>query len=232
MYVRLNGLSNEDLLQLTGEHITRARALRQDHHVPLRSQLRPRRVAVTAFVGGVLGAIVYSAVPEATRPRLVAENPPVTLDGSGDMSLAFSALCDEVHYALIGHPDTATWAFRATGRQGVLQSVFKQGAIARALIATDRFLTGGDISVYRPTARFIEAAAVGDLLAGSGPRAAYLACQPSSEAPLDHVLEGILLPRASFKREVPVWTGVHVGFPHAPVTDRDDIFLVRFGSSE
>ena len=214
------------------EHITRARALRQDHHVPFRSQLRPRRVAVTAFVAGVLFAIVYSAVPEANRPRLVAETPPVTLDGSGVLSVTFSTLCDEVHYALIGHPDTATWAFRATGRQGALESVFKQGAIARALIAVDRFLTGGEISVYRPTARFMEAAAVGDLLAGSRPRAAYLACQPISESPLDHVLEGMLLPRASLEREVPVWTGVHVGFPHAPVTDRDDVFLIRFGSSE
>ena len=215
------------------EHVRRARALRRDHRVPLRSQLRPWRIAVVALVAGVLGAIVFSAVvPEVSRPRLVAETTPVTPDGSGVLSLSPSALCDEVRYALIGRPDTATWAFRATGRQGALQSVFKQSAIVRALIAVDRFLTGGEISVYRPTARFIEAAAVRDLLAGSSPRAAYLACRPSPEAPLDRVLEGMLLPRAPLEREAPIWTGAPVGFPHAPATDRDDVFLIRFGSSE
>ena len=215
------------------EHVRRARALRQDHRVPLRSQLRPRRVAVAALVAGVLGAIVYSAVvPEVSRPRLIAETPAVTPDGAGVLSLSSSVLCDEVRYALIGHPDTAAWAFRATGRQGTLRSVFKEGAIARALIAVDRFLTGGEISVYRPTARFIEAAAVGDLLADSGAQAAYLACRSGPEAPLDHVLEGMLLPRASLEREAPVWTGAHVGFPHAPVTDHEDVFLVHFGFSE
>ena len=214
------------------EHVRRARALRQDHRVPLRFQLRPRRVAVAALAAGVLGAIVYAAAPEANRPRLVAETPAATPDGSGVLPLSPSVLCDEVDYALIGHPDTAAWAFRATGRQGTLRSVFKQGAIARALIAVDRFLTGGEISVYRPTARFIEAAAVGDLLAGSGAQAAYLACRPDPEAPLDRALEGMLLPRASLEREAPVWTGAPVGFPHAPVTDRDDVFLVRFGSPE
>ena len=219
--------------QARREHVRRARALREDHRVPLRSQLRPRRVAVVALVAGVLGAIVYSAVaPEANRPRMVAETPAVTPDGSGVLSLSPSTLCNEVRYALIGHPETAAWAFRATGRQGALESVFKQGAIARALIAVDRFLTGGEISVYRPTARFIEAAAVRDLLAGSGAQAAYLACRPGPEAPLDRVLEGMLLPRASLDREAPVWTGAPVGFPHAPVTDRDDVFLIRFGSSE
>ena len=215
------------------EHVRRARALREDHQVPLRSQLRPRRVAVVALVAGFLGAIVYPAVvPEVSRPGLVAETPAGTPDGSGVLPLSPSALCDEVRYALIGHPDTAAWAFRATGREGALQSVFKQGAIARAWIAVDRFLTGGESSVFRPAARFIEAAAVGDLLAGSGAQAAYLACRPGPEAPLDRVLEGMLLPRASLDREAPVWTGAHVGFPHAPATDRDDVFLIRFGSPE
>ena len=172
------------------EHIARARALRQDHRAPLGSQFRPRRVVVTAFLAGLLCAIVYSAVPQANRPRLVAEAPPAALDVSADSSLPSSTLCDELHYALIGQPDTATWAFRATGRQGTLDTVFKQSAIARAFIALDRLLTGGESSVYRPTARFVEAAAVGDLLAGSGPRASYLACRSGSEAPLDHVLEG------------------------------------------
>ena len=187
---------------------------------------------VTAFLAGLLCAIVYSAVPQANRPRLVAEAPPAALDVSADSSLPSSTLCDELHYALIGQPDTATWAFRATGRQGTLDTVFKQSAIARAFIALDRLLTGGESSVYRPTARFVEAAAVGDLLAGSGPRASYLACRSGSEAPLDHVLEGVLLPRASLEQEVPVWTGVHVGFPHPPVNDREDVFLIRFGSSD
>ena len=137
---------------------------------------------------------------------------------------------DSVEFCLCDTPSV----FRplATGLQGTLQSVFKQGAIARAWIAVDRFLTGGESSVYRPTARFIEAAAVGDLLAGSGPRAAYLACRPGPEAPLDRVLEGVLLPRASLDREAPVWTAAHAGFPHAPATDRDDVILIRSGSPE
>ena len=94
-------------------------------------------------MAGVLGAIVYSVVPEANRPRLVAQTPPVTLDDTGGLSLSSSALCDEVHYVLTGHPDTATRAFRATGCEGALRSVFKQGAIVRALITVDCFLTGG-----------------------------------------------------------------------------------------
>lgn len=112
---------------------------------------------------------------------------------------------DSVEFCLCVPPSV----FRplATGRQGALQSVFKQSAIARAWIAIDRFLTGGESSVYRLAARFIEAAAVGDLLAGSGPREAFFACRPGPEAPLDRVLEGMLLPRASLDREAPVWPG-------------------------
>ena len=214
------------------EHVARARALREEHRAPIGSYLRPRRIAVTAFLAGMLCGVVYSAMPEAGIPRLVPEVPPAAVDGFAVPSLGPSALCDELHYALIGPPDTATWAFRATGRQGALDTVLKQGAIARALIALDRFLTGGEISTYRPTARFVKAAAVGDLLGGSGPYDAYLACRPSSGGSLDHALEGILLRRASLEQEVSVWTGVHVGFPVRPVTDREDVFLIRFGPSE
>ena len=180
----------------------------------------------------MLCAIVYFAMPEVGLPRLVPDVPPAAVDGSAVPLLAPSTRCDELHYALIGPPDTATWAFRATGRLGALDTVMKQGAIARALIALDRFLTGGEISTYRPTARFVKAAAVGDLLGGSGPYDAYLACRPSSGESLDHALEGVLLPRGSLKQEVSVWTGVHVGFPHHAVTDREDVFLIRFGPSE
>ena len=212
------------------EHIARARALRQDQCAPFASQLRPRRVAVTAFLAGILFAIAYSAVPEANRPRLVAETLPAAVDGSS--SYPFSVLCNELRYAVIGKPETAAWVFRATGRQGVLDTVFKQGVIARALIAVDRFLTGGESSVYRPTARFIEASAVGDLLVSSSPQAAYLVCRSSSDASHDHALEGVLLPRASLEQEAPFWTDVHVGFPHPPVTDREDVLIVRFRSPE
>ena len=215
-----------------GEHIARARALRQDQRAPLISQLRPRRVAVTAFLAGVLFAIVYSAVPKVNLPRLVAETSPAAFDDSAASSFPSSVLCDELHYALIGRPETAAWVFRATGRQGALDTVFKQGAIARALIAVDRFLTGGESSVYRPTARFIEAAAVENLLVSSSPHAAYLACRSNSDARLDHALEGVLLPRASLEREAPYWTEAQVGFPHPPVTDREDVLLIRFGHSE
>ena len=214
------------------EHVAKARAFREEQGVPIGSHLRPRRIAVTAFLAGVLCAIVYSAMPEAGRPRLVADVPPAAVDGPALPLLAPSACCDELHYVLIGPPDTATWAFRATGRQGVLDTVLKQGAIARAVIALDRFLTGGEISTYRPTARFVKAAAVGDLLGGSGPYDAYLACRPSSGGSLGHALEGVLLRRASLKQEVSVWTGVHVGFPAHPATDREDVFLIRFGPSE
>ena len=214
------------------EHVARARAFREEHRAPIGSHLRPRRIAVTAFLAGILCAIVYSAMPEAGLPRLVADVPPAAVDGSAVPLLAPSTRCDELHYALIGPPDTATWAFRATGRLGALDTVMKQGAIARALIAFDHFLTGGEISTYRPTARFVKAAAVGDMLGGSGPYDAYLACWPSSGESLDHALEGVLLPRGSLKQEVSVWTGVHVGFPHHAVADREDVFLIRFGPSE
>ena len=214
------------------KHIARARALRQDHRAPLASLFRPRRIAVTAFLAGTLCAAIFLAVPETKRPRLVAETAPAVLHGSAASFFPYSVLCDELHYALIGPPDTATWAFRATGRQGTLDTVFKQGAFTRAFVALDRFVTGGEISVYRPTARFFEAAALGDLLAGSGPQAAYLACKSVPEAPLDRALEGILLPRASLEHEVPVWTGAYVGLPHPPVADREDVLIVRFGSSD
>ena len=70
-------------------------------------------------------------------------------------------------------------------------------AVEKDTVLWDRELTGFGVRVYPSGGKFYVAQARGP----DGP-----ACQRSLEAPLDHVLGGILLPRASLEWPVSVWT--------------------------